>query len=989
MLQNSLMCIQFPVAGSKVNCLAWVVIAIMSGLATAGDDFPKVFNTQAEGQHPPTAKEMVQLIELPGGFSARLFAGEPEVQQPICMDFDDRGRLWVAENYSYSGGPYETKLRDRIIILEDRDGDGQHDRRTVFWDKGFMLTSLAWGFGGVWILNDGTLSFLSDKNGDDVPDGEPIVKLDGWSMECGHNFVSGLMWGPDGWLYGRHGIVDTSYPGVPGTPKEDRVSMNCGIWRYHPVRQEVEVLCNGTTNPWGLDYNQDGQFFMTNNVQGHLWHVIPGARFRRMYGQDFNPHAYELMDMTADHYHWDTKTKWNESRDGVANDLGGGHSHVGGLIYEGENFPDQYRGRIFMCNTHGRRVNVNRLDALGSGYVGKREPDFMIVKNAWFRGVDIKMGPDATLFVADWSDNGECHDHDGVHRTSGRIYRISYGTPSKVVSPAWTKRRTARINLEQASSGKKIFETPKLDFERLSPLELMGVEAMGLNETTLAQIHAESLTRTRGWTLVQAIQLSSQSAERRVRHFQALSQLSATRQPANVLLSLVGVLQKFEPTERWQLAATILGCAENAQTIAGDTNLTLMTWYGMEPVVGNEGALRLLNGNTRLQQFAVRRLAHEMDRTPDVASKTLSFIGRMASSRLVSDESNAAKLLDAFKLGLAGRARVQPPNDWPIIERELRACKNPEVTLAVDSLAVLFGDGAALEDLRKLAANGSGDAVAREQAIANLAQAKDAQSVSILLNLISDRAVGDAAIKALSSFDHPNTAKELLKRFNGFKDGNKDLALDTLTSRGPYAHELIEAMESGRVDARDLKASHVRQLQSFGNKRIDSVLAAKWGVVQATPEARLSAIEKWKKQLTSETLAIANREKGAAIFKTACANCHKLYGEGKTIAPDLTGANRGNLEYLLMNVIDPSSVVPKQFTTSVVALKEGRVITGVVVSQTDTNLVIQTDKEQLTVPRSEIDQMRNTGKSLMPDGILDAMTAEQVRDLFGFMIPRK
>ncbi len=137
------------------------------------DDFPKVFNTEAAGQHPPTPEEMVKLIELPEGFKATLYAGDPDVQQPICMDFDDRGRLWVAENYTYSGGPYETKLRDRVVIFEDKDGDGRHDSRKVFWDRGFMLTSLAWGFGGLWILHDGTLSFLADANGDDVPDGEP------------------------------------------------------------------------------------------------------------------------------------------------------------------------------------------------------------------------------------------------------------------------------------------------------------------------------------------------------------------------------------------------------------------------------------------------------------------------------------------------------------------------------------------------------------------------------------------------------------------------------------------------------------------------------------------------------------------------------------------------------------------------------------------------------------------------------------------------
>jgi putative heme-binding domain-containing protein len=280
------------------------------------------------------------------------------------------------------------------------------------------------------------------------------------------------------------------------------------------------------------------------------------------------------------------------------------------------------------------------------------------------------------------------------------------------------------------------------------------------------------------------------------------------------------------------------------------------------------------------------------------------------------------------------------------------------------------------------------DPVAREQAIASLAQARDSDSVPMLFNLLGDRAVVDAAIAALQSFDHPETARQLLSRMGGFKDGNRSLAIDTMAGRESYALELMKAIEEGRLDAHELTAAQVRQLLALGNAHIKAVLDVMWGVVQETPEARLAAIEKWKKVLTRETIAQANLDNGAALFKKSCANCHKLFGEGKTIAPDLTGSNRSNLEYLLLNIIDPSSVVPRQFTTSVVALKDGRVITGVIVSETEQTLVIQTDKEQLSVSREDIEETRNTGKSLMPDGMLDTLTEEQVRDLFGFMMPR-
>jgi putative heme-binding domain-containing protein len=181
----------------------------------------------------------------------------------------------------------------------------------------------------------------------------------------------------------------------------------------------------------------------------------------------------------------------------------------------------------------------------------------------------------------------------------------------------------------------------------------------------------------------------------------------------------------------------------------------------------------------------------------------------------------------------------------------------------------------------------------------------------------------------------------------------------------------------------------VRQLLAFNDPQIREVLEARWGVVQETPEARLVAIEKWRGVLTPEKLAGASPERGAELFRQSCASCHKLYGEGKNIGPDLTGANRSNPEYLLLNLIDPSAVVPRQFTTSVIVLQDGRVLTGVVVSQTAQTLVVQTDREQITLARSDIEETRDTGKSLMPDGMLDKLSEEQVRDLFGFMMLRK
>src|SRR4051812_35781072 len=206
-----------------------VVLLIPGGPAEA-EGPREVRDTQQETIALTSPGKAAAGFELPEGFLVSVFAAEPDVRQPIGVTTDSRGRLWVAENFTYSERDvnFDLTQRDRIVILEDADQDGRAERRTVFWDQGQRLTSVAVGFGGVWALCPPNLVFLSDRNGDDVPDGEPEVVLDGWDGGAvRHNIANGLRWGPDGWLYGRHGIQATSRVGKPGTPEERRVALNC------------------------------------------------------------------------------------------------------------------------------------------------------------------------------------------------------------------------------------------------------------------------------------------------------------------------------------------------------------------------------------------------------------------------------------------------------------------------------------------------------------------------------------------------------------------------------------------------------------------------------------------------------------------------------------------------------------------------------------------------------------------------------------------
>ncbi|MCS5628268.1 MAG: cytochrome C, partial [Planctomycetes bacterium] len=386
-----------------LSALAAVSCFLVLVAGFSGEEKPssvgKPENTQAETIPLLTAEQALAKMKVPDGFRASLFAADPQVFQPIAGTFDARGRLWVAENNTYAErkANFDLRYRDRIVILEDVDGDGRCDRRKVFWEKGHCLTSIELGFGGVWALCAPKLYFIPDADGDDVPDGEAQVVLDGWNdKEVRHNFVNGLKWGPDGWLYGRHGIQGTSLVGVPGTSSDRREKLNCSIWRYHPVTRKFEVVCRGTTNSWGSDWDDYGELVFINTVIGHLWHVVPGAHFKRMYGEDFRPHLYELLDQTADHVHWAQGEPWHSAKKSLSNgtsEAGGGHAHTGMMIYLGSNWPAEYRNDVFTVNFHGRRINRDHLERHGATYRGVHRKDMVESGDSWFRGVELLQGP--------------------------------------------------------------------------------------------------------------------------------------------------------------------------------------------------------------------------------------------------------------------------------------------------------------------------------------------------------------------------------------------------------------------------------------------------------------------------------------------------------------------------------------------------------------------------------------------------------------------
>lgn len=906
----------------------------------ADAEFPAIFNTEKTPGGPMPVAEVARTMELPPGFSCKVFAAEPDVQQPIAMAWDARGRLWVAECYTYAENParWDTSLRDRIVIFEDTDNDGHFDKRTVFWDVGVRLTSIELGNGGVYALCAPNLIFIPDKNGDDKPDGAPEVLLDGFNFKTvGHNIVNGLRWGPDGWLYGRHGISDTSSIGAPGTAGKDRTRMNCGIFRYHPGTRKFEVVLNGGTNSWGHDWDANGELFWINTVIGHLFHGIPGAYYDRMFGTHLNPHVYETIAQTADHYHFDQgKEKWADIKKGMSSktdELGGGHAHVGCMIYNGGSWPKEYAGRLLTCNLHGNRINTDILQREGNGFVAKHGADFMKSKDKWFRGIELSTGPDGSVFVIDWSDAGECHDSDGVHRTSGRIYKIVYG-----------KDEPART-----------FDLSKMD------------------DTALAK-EAAAHPGNNWWPRM----IARVRADRGAQPLEPkLPQLAdANSSDSLVRLHTASAMQRLPLDARFPFAIALAAHAEDAN----DRQQPLMIWYGIEPAIAAHPeqaiALAMSSKIPTVRRLVTRRLTEEIERTP-------APVDALLAAALKSGNADAREdIVRGMGGALKGFRQVAKPAHWDDFVKALGA-QQPDI---VRNVSLVFGSGRAVEEIIALIKDGHGDANARLSAFDSLMRNAKPEHFAIARSMISDKVLGTAARLGLAKFSEGDVPKSLLTNWPDRSQEWRAANVTTLASRAAWAKELLTFAEKNPAVRGDITPIHARQIRSLGDEAVNKQLTKVWGELHDTPEAKKQEIAKWRSLLTAAALAQGDASKGRALFTTVCAACHKMYGDGAAIAPELTGSDRRNLDYLLENIVDPSAVVPADYRIAIVKLKDGRTLSGVIPEQNDRTVTVQTPAERVSFLRSDIAEMQQLSQSFMPEGLLTALGEENVKHLIAYLM---
>ena len=673
------------------------------------------------------------------------------------------------------------------------------------------------------------------------------------------------------------------------------------------------------------------------------------------------------------------------------------------MIYQGTNWPKSYRDKAYTFNFHGRRMNCDRLVRDGNGYTGKHEPDLFRTEDEWFRGVELQSGPDGAVYALDWSDLGECHENDGVHRSSGRIYKLFHRTgfePSEFVNldlsklsnaelvrlqshdNVWHERTARRVLMERAVAGQDMSKTVQslltLGGERTPEQELrvmwtaycLGHQDEGwlLDYLNHPDEHVQS------WAVRLLCDRHGELSERTIKAFKYRAEFAKS---GLLRLYLASAMQRMPLEDRFDVAIDLSHYEQDTT----DRMQPLMIWYGIEPAVAQfpKKAMALATSSRipLLRRFIARRIAAEYSK-PNALTPLISTLRK-------SDAQQQVDLLSGMSDALKGVRKATAPAGWK--EYAANASQNARTADAVRELGVVFGDGRALADVRKIATNRQAADDARIEAIRVLAGARPDGLFETLKPLVNDRVAAGAAVRAMAASNHNGVAGAVLRAYTRLPAEDKAAAIDTLVARANSSHALLDAVSDGRVDKSVITAFHARQIRSFGNETLNQKLTKVWGAVRESSADRRAMMQKIASLVANADQA-PDIKAGHALFRKHCASCHVMFGEGGNIGPDLTGSNRKNLQYLLENIIDPSASVATGFRSSVVQLEDGRTLNGVVVEENDTSLTLQTAKERVRIAKADLEERKQTQQSLMPDGLFKDLGDQQIIDLISFLQSR-
>jgi putative membrane-bound dehydrogenase-like protein len=1031
-----------------------------------------------EPRDPQTAARM---MTVPEGFSVEVVAAEPDIVNPVAMAIDERGRFWITESLEYprrEAGPG----RDRVKILEDTDGDGKCDKFSIFLDGLNIPSGVAVGHGGVWIANSPDILFVPDANRDGKPDGPAQVVVTGFGRTDTHELPNSLTWGPDGWLYGLNGVFNHSkvtYPpdspwlkrlaegqGLRGEGQDKQhtngkerntesdsssshrpsplspqprteFTFTCAMFRIHPRTREFQVFAEGTSNPWGIAFNDEGEAFVSACVIDHLWHIVETGYYHRQ-GGPYPPFTWKI-DSIVKHKHQKA-------------------AYCGIHYFDSDAYPEQYRKKLYMGNIHGGCINVDKLQRNGSTYFATGEPDFLTANDAWFMPVVQKTGPDGCLYILDWYDRYHCYqdanrDPAGIDRLKGRLYRVRYKDSPRTPRDFDLAKETDEQLIERLGANNDFIRwtATRLLQERdnKETWQKLGVTARNREATEthrrqafFAWIGMPRPPETPVPDIIKSLDPPFAAWRQRM-------QFTDPKTVAEIVKSLPAMRKQFadhlaiatapDPPQAYRDHPAV-----GLQFVIGLSKLGYVegifeSWLYMLAVLGNDPIIpRVIwqNMHPHLEQHADDFIA-ALNNAPFLKHKPVADLMPRVVDRLLGRQKFDAQPIEKLFALLR--------DDHPQVGRDVLAVLATKVQsgelkgdkleqlktamfelltplLADDSkhplandaalLAVSWGDPRGLPHVRRSFATRGVQPDLRLKALAALIAAQ-ADGVLDAAAQVLDSKTEAADFKSqilasLGRLEEARVADVLLARYTMLEPSLQPAIVDLLTQRMNWSKKLLAEVGEKKIAATAINVNQARRMQALKDKELNDLLSRHWGQVRDTRNPDREKVVAEMKSLIQGRVARGEGRgdpfAGEKIFKRVCAACHKIYGEGSDIGPDITSNGRNDFNQLLSNVFDPSLVIGAGYRVCTVVTTSGRVQSGLLVEDSPQRVVLKpaavapvqsgAANAPVTVavgkleiiPRDEIDEFKINELSLMPEGLEKQLTPQEIVDLFAFLI---
>lgn len=975
---------------SRIVLFAGLLLTVFSPAFAAENDDNFVPRRQQGVPGPPLSpQDAIAKMSVPSGFSVEVVASEPDIVNPVAMTFDEKGRIWVTESFEYprsEPGPG----RDRIKVLEDTNQDGVMDKVTIFAEGLNIPSGIAVGYGGVWVANAPDLLFMQDTDGDLKADKTEVI-VTGFGRTDTHELPNSLTWGPDGYLYGLNGVFNYSHVKYRG---KDYV-FTCAMFRVDPRTRDFELFCEGTSNPWGIAFDPNGQAFVSACVIDHLWHLTESGYYHRQ-GGPYPPHTWKIESIVK-HKHQMA-------------------AYCGIEYFDSDAYPEEYRDCLYMGNIHGGCVNVDVLERDGSTYFAKPRPDFLTANDVWHMPVDQKTGPDGCLYVLDWYDRYHCYQDararpGDVDRLKGRLYRVRYENTPRA-EPYDLNQETDDQLIARLASGNRFYrdQAQRVLSERASEQAIPKLESIVLDDSASQKTRLHAL-----WSLIGARQLSDEFSLTLLAHANPQLRSWAVRYQGTVASDSPAIAQAIRelarddnPDVRLQVATlapqveylpTVPTLLEVLHNSPGDKLIPHIVWQNLHPQLEQETPqyLTLMTKAPYAQSepalALLPRAAGRILGTPGLSVEHVATLVKLLASQKGQEQQLAACLeriaAQTQSRELTGERLGQLKSELAQSLSDVIAAgnKHPGYYHAAN-LALAWNDASAMKIVPQVFASTSEPTDRRVAALDAMLSAGHPQAIALVTKYFESGnkpqdEVG-RVIQTLGKSDSDVIASMLLGRLDKFSAENRPKAVEVLLQRPAWTLLLLTQIEQGNVPKDILSVNQLQRLVSTSSPEVGQQIASIYGTIKTGRDpSRTFIVAQMRRLVTSRE---GDPHRGIEVYNKLCGQCHKLHGKGQEVGPEITVNGRGNLEQLLSNVFDPSLVIGKDYQAVTVLTVEGRVLSGLLVEDSPARVVLKLQGGKLeTIARDDVDAMKTSDTSLMPEGIEKQLAPEEILDLFAYL----